>query len=212
MKLENIIFIVFGAILIDGSFWYGPPLTGIGFLAPVFLGIYFIFIGIFDFSPMEFYRVKKGLYQRETRKSTIIPSENNNNKLSLEEKYYYKGRTNQQLQQYYEAWQCYTKSIRFNPNFEPSIKAKKEVEKIILVPTMEKNTKKDWFKIERIGAVPIPICWQGWACHGIFLLSVLVLLRLLILYDVNSWILVLSLIIAVFIFFILATFKSNSER
>ena len=131
MKIENIIFIIFGAILIDGSIWFSSSHTGYGFLAPVFLGGYFIFKGIFDFDASDFYKTRKGVYRKETRKSTITPSENNKNILSVEEQYYYKGKTNQQLQHYNEAWQCYTKSLRYNHNFEPSKQAKKEVENII---------------------------------------------------------------------------------
>ena len=52
--------------------------------------------------------------------------------LPMEERYYYKGKTNQQLHQYNEALQCYIKALEVNPDFEPAKKAKKEVEKIIL--------------------------------------------------------------------------------
>ena len=211
VKLENIIFIIFGAILIDGSIWFSPPHTGYGFLAPVFLGGYFIFKGIFDFDASNFYRTRKGVYLKETRKNTIIPSENNRNILSLEEQYYYKGKTNQQLQQYTEALQCYTKSIRFNPNFEPSKKAKKEVEKIIIVKhiTIEKNRKKDWFKWEELIRMPKPIRWQGWICIGILLLSVFLVARITIVYDLNSWILLIFLAIGIFLLLAVAILKSN---
>lgn len=214
MKLENIIFIVFGAILIDGSIWFSPPHTGYSFLAPVFLGGYFIFKGIFDFYPSDFYRIRKGLYRKETRKSTIIPSENNRNILSVEEQYYYNGRTNQQLHHYNEAWQCYTKSLRFNPNFEPSKKAKKEVENIIKLKhiSIEKYPKKDWFKYEGLVGMPKPIRWQGWACSGIFLLSVFIFARFTIVYDVNSWILSIFLAIAILLFLIVAILKSNYRK
>ena len=47
----------------------------------------------------------------------------------LEETYYYKGKTNQQLPQYNEALQCYSKALELNPDFEPAKVAKKEVEK-----------------------------------------------------------------------------------
>ena len=211
MKLENIIFIVFGAILIDGSIWYGTPLTGLGFIAPVFLGIYFIFIGIFDYSPMDWYKVKKGLYRRETKKSTIIPSENNNNKLSLEKQYYYKGRTNQQLQRYNEARQCYSKSLRFNPSFEPSIKEKKEIENIVKLKNIniEKYPKNDWFKYVELIRMPKPIRWQGWALSGIFLLAFFIVARITIVYNLNSWILSISLAIAILLFFVITILKSN---
>lgn len=53
-------------------------------------------------------------------------------RLSVEEKYYYKGKTNEQLHQYNEALQCYSNALELNPDFEPAKKAKEEVEKIIL--------------------------------------------------------------------------------
>lgn len=53
-------------------------------------------------------------------------------RLSVEEKYYYKGKTNEQLHQYNEALQCYNNALELNPDFEPAKNAKEEVEKIIL--------------------------------------------------------------------------------
>jgi tetratricopeptide (TPR) repeat protein len=126
VKKETIIMIVFGAILIDGSVWFSPHIGNA--LAPVFLGGYFIFAGIFDYNPR---RIMKGPTLEEFRKSTKLPSENKRNTLSLEEQYYYKGKTNQQLNHYNESLQCYNKSLELNPDFEPSKKAKKEVEKIL---------------------------------------------------------------------------------
>ena len=52
--------------------------------------------------------------------------------LPVEERYYYKGKTNQQLHQYSEALQCYRKALEMNPDFEPAKRAKEEVEMIIL--------------------------------------------------------------------------------
>ena len=69
MKLENIILILVGAVLIDGSFWFSPPNTGYGMLAPVFLGLYFIFTGIFGFSPIEFYMNRKVLIEKKLGKA-----------------------------------------------------------------------------------------------------------------------------------------------
>lgn len=74
---------------------------------------------------------------------------------------------------------------------------------------MEKNTKKDWFKFEGMLGFPKPIRWQGWACHGIFLLCFFLLARLMIVYDVNSWILSISLAIALILFLTVAMLKSN---
>ena len=51
-------------------------------------------------------------------------------RLSVEEKYYYKGKTNEQLHQYNEALQCYSTALELNPDFEPAKKAKEEVEKL----------------------------------------------------------------------------------
>jgi hypothetical protein len=50
--------------------------------------------------------------------------------LSMEEIYYYKGKTNQQLHHYNETLQCYNKSLELNPNFEPAKNAKKEVKRL----------------------------------------------------------------------------------
>ncbi|MBZ2165920.1 hypothetical protein [Methanobacterium spitsbergense] len=74
---------------------------------------------------------------------------------------------------------------------------------------MEKNTKQEWFKFEGIGGVSKPIRWQGLACHGIFLLSFFLLARLMIVYDVNSWILTIILAIAILLFLTVAILKSN---
>jgi tetratricopeptide (TPR) repeat protein len=206
VKKENIIMIVFGAILIDGSIWFNPPHSGYNLLiAPVFLGGYFIFAGIFDYNPR---RILKGPSLKEFRESTRSPSENNNSTLSVEEQYYYKGKTNQQLQHYNEAWQCYTKSLRFNPNFEPSKRAIKEVENFITV-NIKENPKKDWFKWEELIRMPKPIRWQGWACCGILLLSIFIFARLTIVYDINSWILTIFLAIAILLFLAVAILKSN---
>ena len=55
----------------------------------------------------------------------------NRNNLLEEEKYYYKGKTNQQFHQYNKALQCYSKALELNPDFEPALKAKEEVLKLI---------------------------------------------------------------------------------
>ncbi len=53
-------------------------------------------------------------------------------RLSVEERYYYKGKTNEQIHQYTEALQCYNKALELNPNFELAKTAKEEIEKLIL--------------------------------------------------------------------------------
>lgn len=68
--------------------------------------------------------------QEEALKKWIIKPPKSN-MLPEEERYYYKGKTNQQLHQYREALQCYNKSLELNPNFEPAREAKEEVEEII---------------------------------------------------------------------------------
>ena len=211
MKLENIILIVVGAVLIDGSFWFSPPHTGYGLVVPVFLGLYFIFTGVFGFSPIEFYMNRKSLYRKETRKSTIISSENNNNSLSLEEQYYYKGRTNQQLQRYNEAWQCYTNSLSFNPNFEPSKKAKKEIENTIKLKhiTIERYHKNDWFKYGGLGGIAKPINWQGWVCYSIFFLSIFLLSGVIIILHGNFIFIIITFSISVILFQLVTKIKSN---
>jgi tetratricopeptide (TPR) repeat protein len=67
----------------------------------------------------------------ENRSNVNIPSKNNKNMVSVEEIYYYKGKTNQQLLQYNEALQCYSKALKLNPDFEPAKNAKEEVLKFI---------------------------------------------------------------------------------
>jgi tetratricopeptide (TPR) repeat protein len=60
----------------------------------------------------------------------IIKKPSRSTMLSAEERYYYKGKTNQQLHQYSEALQCYIKALKINPDFEPAKEAKKEIEKL----------------------------------------------------------------------------------
>ena len=69
--------------------------------------------------------------QKEALKKWIIKKPSRSAMLSAEEKYYYKGKTNQQLCQYSEALQCYNKALELNHNFEPAKEAKKEVEKLV---------------------------------------------------------------------------------
>lgn len=67
----------------------------------------------------------------KNRSNVYIPTQNNKDMFSVEERYYYKGKTNQQLHQYNEALQCYSKSLKLNPDFEPAKNAKEEVLKFI---------------------------------------------------------------------------------
>ena len=69
--------------------------------------------------------------QKEALKRWIIKKPSRSTMLPVEEIYYYKGKTNQQLRQYHEALEYYNKSLELNPNFEPAKKAIKEVEEII---------------------------------------------------------------------------------
>jgi hypothetical protein len=75
-------------------------LTPAQLLAPTILGFYFTLDGIFGIIPY---------YVEKTRRS-IKPLKSS--RLSLEEKYYYNGKTNQQLRQYHEALQCYKKALK----------------------------------------------------------------------------------------------------
>ena len=74
---------------------------------------------------------------------------------------------------------------------------------------MLKKIKKDWFKWEELITMPKPIRWQGWICIGILLLSVFLVARITTVYDVNSWILTISLGIAIILFMAVAILKSN---
>lgn len=47
----------------------------------------------------------------------------------MEERCYYKGKTNQQLHQYNEALQCYIKAHEVNPDFEPAKRRKKKLKR-----------------------------------------------------------------------------------
>lgn len=69
--------------------------------------------------------------QEEVLNKWLIKKPSRSAMLPVEEIYYYKGKTNQQLCQYSEALCCYIKSIELNPDFEPAKEAKKEVEEII---------------------------------------------------------------------------------
>lgn len=60
--------------------------------------------------------------QKSTLEHEALKSKNI---LPIEEIYYYKGKTNQQLQQYNEALGCYEKALKLNPDFEPAKKALK---------------------------------------------------------------------------------------
>ena len=88
----------------------------------IFLAGY-IFVYIFSYK----LRIKK---QKEALSKWIIKKPSRITMLP-EEKYYYMGKINQQLCQYREAWECYKKSLKLNPDFGPAEDAKKEVEQVI---------------------------------------------------------------------------------
>ncbi len=123
MKIKSKSRLAAGVLLIVCSLWAfsdSPRLLTHGeLLAPAILGIYFMLDGIVGIIPY---------YMEKTRRSAMPLK---SSRLSLEEKYYYKGKTNQQLHQYNEALECYNKSLGLNPDFEPAKEAKKEVEEII---------------------------------------------------------------------------------
>ena len=131
MKIESKLDIFAGVLLIfsflELYFNYNGShlLTRGEVLAPLFLGIYFIFNGIFGIIP----RYKKRLISKKSQRSTKIPLEGNRNMLPMEERYYYKGKTNQQLHQYNEALQCYIKALEVNPDFEPAKRRKKKLKR-----------------------------------------------------------------------------------
>lgn len=105
-------------MLLQSHFRY----MGLFILFIIFLAGY-IFAYIFSYK-FEDKKQKEALNRwiiKKTSRSTMLP----------EEKYYYKGKTNQQLCQYHEAWECYKKSLKLNPDFGPAEDAKKEVEQVI---------------------------------------------------------------------------------
>ena len=69
--------------------------------------------------------------QKEALNKWLIKKPSRSTMFTVEEIYYYKGKTNQQLSQYAEALEYYKKAIELNPDFEPAREAKKEVEKVI---------------------------------------------------------------------------------
>lgn len=73
---------------------------------------------------------KKQRSKWDLRGSSKIPSKKHRDSLPMEESYYYKGKTHQQLHNYNEALNCYSKSLEYNPDFEPAKKAKREIEKL----------------------------------------------------------------------------------
>ena len=128
-------------IYVRAFFLMGLVTTGQGFMS-LSKGnkvgfIIFIFAAGFFLTAGFFYTTRKNINKKQRskwdlRRSTKIPSKSNRVSLPVEESYYYKGKTNQQLHHYYEALKCYSKSLELNPDFEPAKKAKREVEKIIL--------------------------------------------------------------------------------
>ena len=129
MRIKSKSRLVASVLLIIISLWGfsgSPRLTPAQLLAPVILGVYFTLDGIFGIISHM-----RNVQLRERGIMTKMSSKSDENRLSLEEKYYYKGKTNQQLLQYREALQCYNKAIELNPDFEPAKEAKKEIEEII---------------------------------------------------------------------------------
>ena len=128
-------------IYVRSFFIMGLVTTGQGFMS-LSKGnkvgfIIFILAAGFFLAAIFFYITRKNINKKQRskwdmRRSTEIPSKNSRDSLPVEESYYYKGKTNQQLHHYNEALNCYSKSLEFNPDFEPAKKAKREVEKIIL--------------------------------------------------------------------------------
>ena len=113
-----VVIIAFIPVLLQSHFRY--ILLFVLFI--IFLACY-IFAYLFSYK-FEDKKQKKALNKwiiKKPSRSTMLP----------EEKYYYKGKTNQQLHQYSEALDCYKKSLKLNPDFRPAEDAKKEVEQVI---------------------------------------------------------------------------------
>ena len=127
MKIKSKSRFVAGVLLIVCSLWaFGDSphvLTYGELLAPIILGVYFALDGIFG--------IISHMRNAQLREIGISTKPLKSSRLSMEEKYYYKGKTNQQLHQYSEALECYKKALELNPDFGPAKEAKKEVEEII---------------------------------------------------------------------------------
>lgn len=111
--------ITFIPVLLQSHFRY----IWLFFLFIIFL-VGYIFAYLFSYK----FEDKK---QKEALNKWLIKKPSRSTMLPVEEIYYYKGKTNQQLCQYGEAWGCYKKVLELNPDFEPAREAKKEVEKVI---------------------------------------------------------------------------------
>jgi len=93
--------------------------------------LFIIFLAVYLFAYV-FARKFEDKKQKEALKKWIIKKPSRSTMLPVEEIYYYKGKTHQQLCQYSEALECYNKSLELNPDFKLAKEAKKEVEEIIL--------------------------------------------------------------------------------
>ncbi|WP_424353841.1 hypothetical protein [Methanobacterium sp. MBAC-LM] len=51
---------------------------------------------------------------------------------------------------------------------------------------MGTSLKKHWFKFEAFLQIPKPICWQGWACYAITILTIIIIGRFLIMIGKGS--------------------------
>lgn len=196
----GVFFIIFSLqFLVNGQYLLSPKnlFNLVQLLASSFLGIFLILKGIFGITVL-------------LRKYSFM-GKNHKKRIPVEERYYNQGKNNEQLQQYNEALQCYSKSLEFNPNFEPSIKAGKEVEDFLKLNDImvEKDTKKDWFKYKRMGGIPKPISWQGWACYAIYVSIFFSSILFMLIYNINPFTFTIILTITTILLVTVATLKSN---
>ena len=78
---------------------------------------------------------------------------------------------------------------------------------------MEKKVRKDWFRYNSPIGMAKPVRWQGWVCCGIFLLSIFLFIRILIVtHNGNPASFALSVVAPIVIFFIVTVFKSNYKE
>jgi len=67
-----------------------------------------------------------------------------------------------------------------------------------------------WFKFEGISGMPKPLRWQGYACYGIQLISLFLLILIMKNYGEFSPIIIATfIVISLILFMVVAMFKSN---
>ncbi|BDZ68624.1 hypothetical protein [Methanobacterium ferruginis] len=72
---------------------------------------------------------------------------------------------------------------------------------------------KPWFKFEGISGMPKPLGWQGYACYGIQLISLFLLILIMKNYgEFSPIIIATTIVISLILLMIVAMFKSNYKE